>query len=159
MSSRELLRTYASILTELVKRGVTRSRNAPVGELAELLVQRAYGGILAPSNAKSWDVESADGRNIQVKARLVVPGATRAEQYSPFRSWDFDVCVFITFDAHTYDVLLALEVPAVEVQQLATAVPHVGATAARVSTRTPLGAAPGAVDVTPQVRAAMSELE
>jgi hypothetical protein len=36
--------------------------------------------------------------------------AEGTQQYSPFRSWDFDACVFITFDAYTYDVIQALEV-------------------------------------------------
>ncbi|SOC51149.1 hypothetical protein SAMN05421879_10149 [Ornithinimicrobium cerasi] len=158
MGSRDLLKTYAAVLTELASRGVIRSRNAPLGDVAELLVQRAYDGALAPPAAKSWDVESADGRRIQVKSRLVVSGTRRAQQYSPFRSWDFDVCVFITFDAYTYDVLQALEVPSEGVRALASPVPHVGVTAARVNTRTALAAAPGAVDVTQKIHAAMNNL-
>src|SRR4051812_25900664 len=97
MSSRALLQTYARILTELVERGVTRSRNAPVGDIAEFLVRIAYDGELAPPSEKSWDVRGSDGRKIQVKCRLVVPDTKGTQQYSPFRSWDFDVCVFITF--------------------------------------------------------------
>ena len=42
LSSRALLQTYARILTELTDRGVTRSRNAPVGDIAEYLVRIAY---------------------------------------------------------------------------------------------------------------------
>ena len=56
MSTRALLRLYSEILTELLQRGVVRSRNAPAGDLAEWLVARAYGGKLAPPSAKSWDV-------------------------------------------------------------------------------------------------------
>jgi hypothetical protein len=55
-SSRDLLTTYAQILTLLVDRGVTRSRNAPVGDIAEFLVAKAYAGTLAPPSEKSWDV-------------------------------------------------------------------------------------------------------
>jgi hypothetical protein len=159
MSSRALLQTYARILTELVHRGVTRSRNAPVGDIAEFLVGVAYNGELAPPSEKSWDVLDADGRKIQVKCRLVVPGAKGTQQYSPFRSWDFDVCVFITFDAFTYDVLRAMEVPAAGVEALAAPVPHVGATAARVHTKTQLLTAKGALDVTQRLRAAMERLD
>ena len=158
LSSRDLLRAYAGILTELARRGVTRSRNAPVGDVAEFLVQIAYEGELAPPSAKSWDVQASDGRLLQVKARLVVPGSKTPQQYSPFRSWDFDACVFIAFDAFTYDVLEALEVPSDGVRSIAMSVPHVGATAARVHTKSPLRQLPGAVDVTSRVAAAMSRL-
>jgi len=157
-SSRQLLQTYARILTELVDRGVTRSRNAPVGDVAEFLVAAAYGGTLAPPSEKSWDVCDADGRKIQVKSRLVVANKKGTQQYSPFRSWDFDVCVFVWFDAYTYDVIEGLEVPAEGIRTLASPVPHVGATAARVHTKTAFTSVPATVDVTARLRQAMEEL-
>lgn len=86
VSSRDLLTTYAQILTHLANRGVTRSRNAPVGDVAEYLV--------------------------------------------------------------TYDVLEALEVLHEAIRSLAAPVPHVGASAMRVHTKSPLSATVGAVDVT-----------
>ena len=159
MSSRALLQTYASILTELTKRGVVRSRNAPIGDIAEFLVRIAYEGELAPPSEKSWDVRDSDRRKIQVKCRLVVPGAKGTQQYSPFRSWDFDVCVFITFDAYSYDVVQALEVPSKIIQALATPVPHVGATAARVHTKTAFTSIPGTLDVTPRLQEVMEHLD
>jgi hypothetical protein len=159
LSSRDLLQTYARILTELIERGVARSRNAPVGDVAEFLVRIAYDGELAPPSEKSWDVAGGDGRKIQVKSRLVVPASRGTQQYSPFRSWDFDVCVFITFDAYTYDVVQALEVPAAGIRSLAAPVPHVGATAVRVHTKTRLIELPGAADVTARLRAAMDQLD
>lgn len=159
MSSRVLLQTYASILTELVDRGVTRSRNAPVGDIAEFLVRIAYDGELAPPSERSWDVRGSDGRKIQVKCRLVVPGSKGTQQYSPFRSWDFDVCVFITFDAYTYDVMHAWEVPSAGVQALAAPVPHVGATAARVHTKTAFAGVAGTLDVTTRLQAVMEHLD
>lgn len=159
MGSRALLQMYATILTELTDRGVTRSRNAPVGDIAEYLVRIAYDGELAPPSEKSWDVRAGDGRKVQVKCRLVVAGAKGTQQYSPFRSWDFDVCVFVTFDAFSYDVLQALEVPSASIQGVAAAVPHVGATAARVHTKTPFLSLDGTVDVTQQLQAAMDRLD
>lgn len=76
-------------------------------------------------------MRSADGRALQVKARLVVPGKKGTQQYSPFRSWHFDACIFVTFDAFTYDVLEALEVLPEAIRSLAEPVPHVGASAMR----------------------------
>jgi hypothetical protein len=159
MSSRDLLQTYARILTELSERGETRSRNAPVGDIAEFLVRIAYDGDLAPPSEKSWDVRGGDGRKIQVKCRLVVPDSSGTQQYSPFRSWDFDVCVFITFNAYSYDVVQALEVPSAVVQEIAAPVPHVGATAARVHTKTPFTSFAGTVDVTPRLQDVMEHLD
>jgi len=159
VSSRDLLTTYAQILTHLANRGVTRSRNAPVGDVAEYLVARAYDGTLAPPSEKSWDVRSADGRALQVKARSVVPGKKGTQQYSPFRSWHFDACIFVTFDAFTYDVLEALEVLPEAIRSLAAPVPHVGASAMRVHTKSPLSATVGAVDVTHRLRAALAALD
>ena len=158
-SSRDLLTTYAQILTSLIDRNVTRSRNAPVGDVAEFLVAKAYGGTLAAPSEKSWDVRSADGRTLQVKARLVVPGKKGTQQYSPFRSWQFDACIFVTFDAFTYDVLEALEVLPKAIQSLASPVPHLGATAMRVHTKSPLAATIGALDVTNRLQAALEALD
>ena len=145
ISSRDLLTTCAEILTLLVDRGVIRSRNAPVGDVAEFLVAKAYDGTLTAPSEKSRDVRSADGRFLQVKVRLVVPGKNGTQQFSPFRSWQFDACVFVTFDAITYDVLAALEVLPEAIRSLASPVPHVGATAMRVHTKSPLLATVGAL--------------
>jgi hypothetical protein len=51
-----LLSFSRAILAELRRRGVIRTGNAPAGDYAELLVQRASGGELAPNSEKSWDV-------------------------------------------------------------------------------------------------------
>lgn len=104
-------------------------------------------------------MRSADGRALQVKARLVVPGKKGTQQYSPLRSWHFDACIFVTFDAFTYDVLEALEVLPEAIRSLAAAVPHVGASAMRVHTKSPLSATVGAVDVTHRQRAALAALD
>lgn len=159
MSSRDLLQSYSQILTLLVDRGVVRSRNAPVGDVAEFLVASAYGGTLASPSEKSWDVRASDGRTLQVKARLVVPGKRVTQHYSPFRSWDFDACVFVTFDAFTYEVLQGIEALPEGVQALASSVPHVGTTAMRVHTKSPLAATAGAVDVTARLQAALMALD
>jgi hypothetical protein len=157
LTTRQLLRLYADLLTELVDRKVVRSRNAPLGDLAEYLVHRAYGGELAPPSEKAWDVRTPDGRLLQVKARLIADGHRRSHQYSPFRSWGFHACVFLIFDAHTYDVVQAVEVPVGEVQGLARETTWVRGS--RVSTRTPLLGLAGAVDRTAAVTDALRELD
>jgi len=155
LSTRDLFRLYADILTALVERGALRSRNAPAGDLAEHLVATAYGGELAARSEKSWDV-LADGRLLQVKARLLAAGDNKSHVYSPFRSWDFDACVFLLMDAHTYDVARAVELPVATVQSLARETAWVKGF--RITTKIALLEQPGAVDVTPAVRNALDAL-
>lgn len=99
MSIGELLGLSRRILAELRRRGVIRSGNAPAGDVAELLVQRATGGKLAANAQKSWDVETPAGEHLQVKARVVTNPKTAGErQLSVFRSWNFNAAVIVLFD-------------------------------------------------------------
>lgn len=95
----ELLRLSRAILRELRFRGIVRSGNAPAGDYAELLVQRATTGELAPKSQKSWDVLTPEGRRLQVKARVITP-ENPSRQLSPIRSWDFDELAIVLFDDH-----------------------------------------------------------
>lgn len=155
LSTRDLLRLYANILTELLRRDVVRSRNAPSGDLAEYLVAKAFGGELASPSEKSWDVR-VDDRHLQVKVRLIAAGDRRSHYYSPFRSWDFDACVFVLLDAHTYDVTRAAEVPVAGVREMARETTWVRGF--RVGTRTDLRNISGAVDRTAELRHALDAL-
>lgn len=157
LGTKDVLRLYADILTLLIKRGVVRSRNAPVGDLAESLTARAYDGVLAPQSAKSWDVLSAGGLRLQVKARLIVAGSGKAGFYSPFRSWDFDACVFLLLDAHTYEVTSAVELPVAAVRELAREAPWVRGF--RIGTRAHLASVSGAVDRTAAMIEAFDRLD
>ena len=155
LSTKGLLRLYADILTELLRRGIVRSRNAPAGDLGEYLVANAFDGELAPPSEKSWDVRVGD-RHLQVKVRLIASGDRRSHYYSPFRSWDFDTCVFLLFDAHSYDVTSAVEVPVEGVQALARETTWVQGF--RVGTRTDLRNVAGAIDRTAELRRALETL-
>jgi hypothetical protein len=74
----ELLALTRAILSELKDRGVIRSGNAPTGDYAELLVKLATDGQLAPNSQKGWDLETAAGDRLQVKARVVTNPRTAA---------------------------------------------------------------------------------
>ena len=63
----ELLAGYARTLEVLRARGVLRTANAPLGDFAEWLVWRAFGGTIEPNSTKSHDVTDAVGRKLQVK--------------------------------------------------------------------------------------------
>jgi hypothetical protein len=134
MSALVMLRLYADILTALNARGIVRSRNAPAGDLSEYVTAAAYRGTLANQSKASWDVQAADGSLLQVKSRVLEPGKPPGN-YSPFRSWDFHAGVFVHFDATTYEVVHALEVPVATIQGLTTVDAHVGTTARRLTVR------------------------
>jgi hypothetical protein len=111
---RELLAGYEVLLRELRRREVVRTNDAPSGQYAEWLAQRAFGGVLAPNSVKSYDLTTDAGRRLQVKARVIRDPSRRSgeRQLSPFRSFDFDDALIILFDT-SYDVsrgvLLAAE--------------------------------------------------
>ena len=153
-STADLLRLYGTILDELRLRDVVRSRNAPAGDVAEHLTRIVYGGELAPPSAKSWDVRAADGRLVQVKCRVIRPG--QAGNYSFFRSYAFDVCVFIQLDSSSYAVASAVEVPVATVESRARASTHVNGS--RLSLGGRLVELPGAVDRTAEFRQAFETL-
>ena len=155
LTVRDLLRLSARIVTELNTRGVMRSRNAPVGDVAEYLVARAFHGSLAEPSVKSWDVR-AGNRNLQVKCRLVDRESRRSESFSPFRSWEFDACVFLVLDCQTYDVFRAVEVPTAAVKAVARETPWVKGH--RVSVSQIAVPIEGARDVTDLIRRALDDL-
>ena len=121
----ELLALSRAILAELKRRGVIRTGNAPAGDYAELLVQRATGGTLAPNSQASWDVATPEGERLQVKARVVTdPGAPGERQLSVFRTWDFDACIVVLFDDE-FEVWRATRLPAATLQQRSRFIEHV----------------------------------
>ena len=65
-----------------------------------------------------------DGTTLQVKCRVIDPCAKRAQVYSPFRSWDFDRCVFVLLDINSYDVMSGIEVPASSLRSVAQLSPR-----------------------------------
>jgi hypothetical protein len=124
LTTGELLALSRDILAELRRRGVIRSGNAPAGDYAELLVQRATGGELAPNAQKSWDVETPEG-HLQVKARVVPnPKAPGERQLSVFRSWEFDAAVIVLFDDE-FRVWRATWLPVAVLKQAARLNEHV----------------------------------
>ncbi|MBM7494013.1 hypothetical protein JOD64_005235 [Micromonospora luteifusca] len=157
MSVRQLLELYSRILTELIRRGVVRSRNAPAGDLAESIVAKAYRGELAPQSEKSWDVRAADGTLLQIKCRVIEPGSRRTHVFSPFRSWSFDACVFVILSSVTYDIEQAVEAPVDQVRAAARASSWVAGH--RVSLSQVRVGLDNAVDVTDRLREAYGAME
>lgn len=124
-STPALLRQYAEILAELRARGVVRTSNAPLGDYAEYIALRVYGGTLAPNSAKSYDLLAPDERRIQVKARTVSATTSPSAVFSVFRSFDFEAAVLIVLDARTYNLRWAKELSPEDVREASRWSPHV----------------------------------
>lgn len=151
LSLSKLFALNRATLRELVRRGVVRTRNAPQGDYAELLVATAYGGELAPNSEKSWDVRTSDGRRLQVKARTVGDGRPIGSKVtSPFRSWAFDAAVIVLLSDEDLSVVEAAEIPVKVVREVSQWRAHVNGS---VLTPTPQVLARG-LDVTERLRAA-----
>lgn len=121
----EMLAAYASILQELRRRGLVRTNNAPIGDLAEYAVSTMYAGTLAPNSEKSYDLIASDGRRIQVKVRNVGPDSRSSAVFSVIRSLDFDACIFVLIDAVNQRVQGAFEWTAAEVREYGVYREHV----------------------------------
>ena len=150
---RELLQVEASVVEELRQRGLVRTNNKPLGDIAEQVVLAARGGVLEPNSTKSHDVTDPSGRRIQVKA-MGGRTAGKAGKFSPFRSFDFDTAVFLVFEFQTFDLAFAREVSASDVEAVSQYSAH---TNGRQPTLRQIENA--GIDVTDEMRAAYEALD
>jgi hypothetical protein len=79
-----------------------------VGEYAEYLAHKHYGGRLLEISGASADIEAPDGTLYQVKSRKI-KGST-STQLNVIRSWEFDYLVVVLFEA-TGAIKKAVQVP------------------------------------------------
>lgn len=96
----DLLRFYARIMRELRSRGVVRSTNNPVSDIAEWLGAKAFNLTLATNCVKSYDAIDPDGRRYQIKGRRLT-GANASTQLSVVRNLadgGFDYLLALYFD-------------------------------------------------------------
>ena len=127
LTVKEVLRLQGQIIEELRDRKVIRTRNV-VGELAETIVARAYGGKLGPPSQTAWDVQVGD-RRLQVKCRVVEDGEKRTQQFTPFMVneeavEEADAFVFVALNAESYEVSWALEIARGDVVAMSRSVPR-----------------------------------
>jgi hypothetical protein len=92
-----------------------------------------------------------------VKCRVIEPGSRRTHVYSPFRSWDFHACVFVTLNSVTYDVDRAVEIPVDKVKDLARASSWVAGH--RITVGQIGKGIVGAIDVTERLEAAYEAMD
>lgn len=117
------LRLEASIVGELRRRDLVRTNNKPLGDIAKQVVLVARGGALEPNSTKSHDVTDRNGRRVQVKG-MGGRATGRATKLSPFQSFDFDTAVFLAFAPESFELVLAREASAAEIEAVARYSPH-----------------------------------
>jgi hypothetical protein len=108
-SIRELLALWANAPRELRKRGVVRTFNNPIGDIAEELVALHYGGERGSFSQKTWDVRVGN-ELLQVKA-LRRTGVRTRRNLSPIRSDDGYTAVVVVIFTEDLRVEQALRIP------------------------------------------------
>ncbi|MCM3331509.1 hypothetical protein [Kocuria palustris] len=109
--------------------------------------------MLEPNSTKSHNVPSLDGRRIQVKA-MGVRKVGRAGTFSPFRSFGFDTAVFLVFAGETFEIVLAREVKAADIEAATRCIPHINGRQPTLRQIESLGD-----DVTEEMRATYAALD
>jgi len=127
-SGKDLLRLHASIIDELKRREVVRTKNNPVGDYTEWLVSNTLDLKLVGNSAAGYDATATDGTRFQIKGRRVTPD-NPSRQLSAIRNLDakdFDYLIAVIFDAE-FNVIEAVQVPHETVAKYASYRKHVNA--------------------------------
>lgn len=105
---RDAERARREAIDEFVALGFVRSRRL-VADIGETLAARYYDAPLAPNaNNRGYDLETAEGRRIQVRALRSDPGGERTIMGAMRDPYDALFAIKLTLD---YEPLRAIEVP------------------------------------------------
>lgn len=149
-----LLNLHAQIGEELRERGIVRSANNPTGDLAEYLFCAAFGWTQAPNSEPGYDATGPDGTRYQIKGRRV-HRRNPSRQLSAIRNlagMHFDMLAGVIFDDN-FRVIRAALIPRDVIEGQSTYVAHTNSH--RFILRENVWSAPGVIDVTSKVAAAM----
>lgn len=126
LSDRDLLVLHSRVSDELRRRGLTRTANNPVADVAEWVAARALNLTLAEKSTAGFDARDSQGLRYEIKARRQTPTSTPTH-LSAIRGLDgqhFDRLVVLLF-AEDYSILRAALLPFEAVKRLARFRPHV----------------------------------
>lgn len=99
-SAQALMQNHASILLELKQRGIIRTANNPVGDLAEYLFCKAFDWQQEGNSKSGYDALDAEKCRYQIKSRRIHQ-ANKSSQLSAMRNLDqqpFDMLAVIIFE-------------------------------------------------------------
>lgn len=122
----ELLATHSTVLDELRRKEVIRSKNNPTGDYAEWLVSKSLGLTLETNSAKGFDAKDPSGVRYQIKGRRITP-ENSSRQLGVIRNLhgnDFDILVAVVFDKD-WQVECAAKIPHHAIERLSAFRPHV----------------------------------
>ena len=117
----ELFDMYTAIGDELRQRGIMRTSNNLVGDLAEFIFSRAMGWTLERNSKEAVDAVDALGTRYQIKGRRLTP-QNSSRQLGALRKLDtdnFDMLAAILFNPD-YSVQRAILLPCKQVVAHAT---------------------------------------
>jgi len=133
LSVRELLALWGGSLRELRRRGVVRTFNSPIGDIAEELVALHYGGERGSFSQKTWDVRVGT-EFLQVKALRRNEGGKR-RNLSPIRSDDgYDAVIVVVF-TEELRIEKAIRIPRAVVNEMFERRAHVNGRIIRLTGR------------------------
>lgn len=100
LSDEEVPQVWAKAMRELRTRGLVRSSNNPVSDIAERLAAERLQLELAPKSAQGYDARAPDGTRYQVKSRRLTPenGSRRMGVIRKLELREFDVVLAMVFD-------------------------------------------------------------
>ncbi|MGS3184450.1 hypothetical protein ACB288_12025 [Aeromonas taiwanensis] len=128
LSAIELLRLQSFATNELLRRGVVRTQNNPLGDYTEWLVSNALSLELQSNSKAGYDGIDNDGIKYQIKGRRVTP-KNNSRQLSAIRNYDkrdFDVLVAVIYD-ESFNIIEAVTLPHEAIVDYATYRAHVNA--------------------------------
>jgi hypothetical protein len=100
VSNAELYKLWSRTMRELRRRGLVRSSNNPVADIAERLAADRLGASLVAQSVRGYDAVDVNGIRYQVKSRRLTP-ENSSRQLSFIRNLDaheFDFLVIVLFD-------------------------------------------------------------
>jgi hypothetical protein len=108
----ELLRLHSSVIDELRRRRIVRTKNNPIGDYTEWIVSKGMGLNLAGNSSAGYDGIDVNGTRIQIKGRRITPN-NKSRQLSVIRDLDkkkFDYLAGVIFDKN-YEIIDAVLIP------------------------------------------------
>ena len=124
MSEIELLQTHGCVIDELIRRGVAKTRNNPVGDYSEWLICRRFDLDMQANSKASFDAIDDSGIRYQIKSRR---SESKSVQFSTIRNLEhkgFDFVIALVFN-YDYSIRFAVMIPHEIIPRLAKYQPHV----------------------------------
>lgn len=124
MSEIELLQTHGRVIDELIRRGVAKTHNNPVGDYGEWLICRRFDLDMQANSKASFDAIDDRGIRYQIKSRR---SEEKSVQFSTIRNLEhkgFDFVIALLFN-YDYSIRFAVMIPHEIIPRLAKYQRHV----------------------------------